>query len=215
MNIQRHRWFKNTLVLFLCGLVIVSCQKALNPFSAKAIQPPKGKINVYVLEKGTPIPNVTIKASDPSNGAFTTITDSHGIAILNPIPFVAGNWNIQVPSQENFFNSSLNVDIPADDQAHSVTFQTDPSTITLLSETTTYPKTFGPVTCYLVGYQPMGNLFPKAVLSATGFPNAGWVPQFFPPFLGDPNGNTLSQMVVSVPDCSYEKPGFQVQTKST
>lgn len=196
------------LIVFRIG---IGCEKAKTPFSADPIQPTQGKLDVYLTDNGTPVPNLTVKAVDPTGNNFTTITDSTGMAVLNPVPFHFGNWAVQIPTQGKYYTSSMAVSMPDGIQSQTVTFHAEPPILTLNPIKNSYPYGSGPVT-YSVGFQPGGNLNVQEILSipVSNFPATTWTSQFFPPLLGDSSGNTSAELIINVPSCSYEQPVFQV-----
>lgn len=201
-----------TIAIIICAIYIaIGCENTKTPFAADPVQPPSGKLNVYVTDNETPIPNLTIKAVDPTGNNFTTITDSTGMAILNPLPFNFGIWNVQVPTQGKYYNSNMNVVMSTTIQSETVTFHADPPILTLDAINGNYPYGGGAVT-YSVGFQTGGNLNSQEILSipTNNFPSTMWAQYFSPSLLGDPSGNTLSQLIVKIPNCSYQQPAFRV-----
>jgi hypothetical protein len=199
-------------LLFVLLSVVFSqgCNKSSQPFSANAIQPTQGTIKINVWDNLTPVPNITVKASDPTGNDFSAITDSTGVAVLNPTPFKNGNWFLQVPKQGKYYNSSMFYNFTGVSPSTSVTFQALNPILTLKNINNTYPYGSGSVT-YSVGYQPGGNLNVAVTTQVTNMPTTAWTTQFFPPLLGDPSGNTTSQLIITVPNCSYQQPSFQVK----
>jgi hypothetical protein len=80
-------------------LVGYGCEKAKTPFSANAVQPPENQINVDVYHGSYLVPDILVKAIDPLGNIFTTVTDSKGDALVDPIPFNSGSWILQIPTQ--------------------------------------------------------------------------------------------------------------------
>lgn len=103
----------------------IGCEKEKNPFSADPVRPPQGVVDVIVLDKSTPVPNVLLHGIDPLGNILTTITDSTGTAIFNPIPFNAGNWTFQMPDQNHrcFGANSQSVTATTGVNSEAVTFQ--------------------------------------------------------------------------------------------
>ncbi|HEY5039203.1 MAG TPA: hypothetical protein VIJ93_09050, partial [bacterium] len=99
---------KYKLMVFYFALVLLvlgGCQKTSAPFSADATHPTPGSINVQVLDGSNPAPNVLVNAIDPSGNGFTTVSDSNGLAVFNPLPFNDGGWTIVTPSQNHHCSS--------------------------------------------------------------------------------------------------------------
>jgi hypothetical protein len=81
-------------LLFLFG-----CDKQETPFSTNAVQPTQGEIKAMVFDGVTTASSVMVKAVDPNGNALTTISDSTGVAVFDPIPFTYGNWVVTLPNQ--------------------------------------------------------------------------------------------------------------------
>lgn len=114
-----------TLLLSLALAAFIGCKKEKVPFSADPIQPPQGVVNVIVLDKSMPVPNVLLHGIDPLGTILTTITDSTGVAIFNPIPFNAGSWTFQMPDQNHrcFDVNSQSITATTGVNSKGVTFQ--------------------------------------------------------------------------------------------
>ena len=114
-----------TLSIFL-ATAMVGCEKTAPPFSADAVEPATGQINVNVLRGNGSASNVIVKAVDPSGNVFTTISDSNGMAIFNPVPFNIGNWTIEVPNQDyrcpNPNTQSVSIVSPSSSKSVSVQY---------------------------------------------------------------------------------------------
>lgn len=128
-----HKKYLSFLAAIFLFWTSSGCEKKSNPFSADAVQPTTGQITTKVIYANLPEPNVQVVGIDPSGNSYTITTDSNGLAIFNPLPFINGNWNIQIPNQNVCWltSSSQIVNIPSGTSSSSVTFNNN-ATVQLL-----------------------------------------------------------------------------------
>lgn len=126
LNTLKNEASKSVLALSVLILIIIfgggiGCEKSPIIFSTNPVQPPENQINVDVYHGSYLQPSVLVKATDPLGNTFSTITDSNGVALFDPVPFNAGIWLLQIPSQPicgiNVASQGLTV-------SHGVTSQT-------------------------------------------------------------------------------------------
>jgi hypothetical protein len=104
---------------------LVSCEKTKSPFSADAIEPSQGKVTVKVFDGNNPASNVIIEGTGPQGNIISTLSDSTGTAIFDPVPFIPGNWIFQMPNQAHrcFASDSQSLTISSGSFLQGVTFQ--------------------------------------------------------------------------------------------
>ena len=112
------------LAIFMT-IVLVSCEKKEQPFSADAIKPSEGKVTVKVFDGNNPASNVIIEGTDPQGNIISTLSDSTGTAIFDPVPFSPGNWIFQMPNQAHrcFALNSQSLTISSGSFSQGTTFQ--------------------------------------------------------------------------------------------
>jgi hypothetical protein len=204
------------LVVSLLAITHWACVKGnpvgadvYNPFTPTPT-PVITTITVSVLDGTTAQAGITVVALEPSGVMHVATTDSLGVVKYTTQIF--GTWNIQVPTQGNFYASDVSASVVSNTLGPSVIFTAQGQQLAVSPLTAESYGILGANITYQVTYTQPSNLIEPIVLSTAGaITEAGWTANFSPVTIGQV-GNT-SQLNIIVPSGSTQQPTFQVEAK--
>src|SRR5579859_1398913 len=149
---------------------------------------------------------ITVIALDPSGTQTSAITDSNGNASFNAQ--LPGAWTITVPTQGDFYKSSMTVNVTAGTVGPSISFTAQGQNLAVSPLTPEVYGISGANITYQITYSQPSNLLEPVSLVAT-WPTtqtlpSGWGAQFTPMVVGDITN--ISLLTIVVPQGSFQQP---------
>ena len=188
-------------------LTYLGCVKG-NPIGADISTLANTTISVRVMDGAIAQQGITVQALDPSGANFMGTTDSNGLVVFEAK--LAGQWQITIPTQTNFFISTASVNVVAGTVGPTVTFTAQGQQLSLSPLT---PETYGisgANITYQINYLNSGNLAePVSLLVAGPITQTGWTANFNYNVLGSTTNS--AQFNVAIPQGSYQQPTFSVE----